>query len=313
MSGVSDTASSKPKVAVVPASGRNESLEAAVMSGGGQLAPVEEAEALVWADAAVPHQLPEFLQRGPQVRWVALPYAGIEPYIPYLDGDRTWTCAKGVYAAPVAEHILACALAGFRQLHTFARASSWPPQIGRNLYGTNVVVFGAGGITSEFLRLLEPFGCHVTVVRRSNAPFAGADRTVSLEERLEVLADADLVVLALALTPETTGVIGRAELAAMPEHAWLVNVARGGHVRTDELVDALASGAIGGAVLDVTEPEPLPPGHPLWNEPRAVITPHVGNTPEMGVPLLAAHITDNVRRFAAGDELEGLVDTSAGY
>ncbi len=301
------------KIAVEPKSGRFESLEAAVVAGGGIIASIEEADALVWADPAVPHELPSVLERARAVEWVALPFAGIEPYVPYLDTERLWTCAKGVYAAPVAEHVLALGLAGLRGLATFTRATSWPAQQGTNLIGGKVVVFGAGGITASLLGLLEPFGCHVTVVRRTATPVAGAHRTVALADRLEVLGDADLVVLALALTDETRGVIGPAELEAMAPHAWLVNVARGGHVQTDALTAALADGAIGGAALDVTDPEPLPDGHPLWTEPRAIITPHVGNTHEMGIPLLAAHIEGNVRRFIAGDVLDGHVDPAAGY
>ena len=127
------------------------------------------------------------------------------------------------------------------------------------------------------------------------------------------LPGADLVVVALALTPETEGIIAAGELGLMERHAWLVNVARGRHVVTDDLVAALREGKIGGAGLDVTEPEPLPSGHPLWSLPNCLITPHVGNTPEMAVPLLAARIVTNVRRFASGEELIGPVDVDAGY
>lgn len=301
------------KVAVLPGSGRVESLRHAVVAGGGEVADLADARALVWADAHRPGELPAALEAGPSIEWIALPYAGIEPYLPYLNDQYTWTAAKGVYATPVAEHVIALSLAGLRCLHTFARSSTWPAQIGRNLIGANVVVFGGGGITSELVRLVKPFGCTVTVIRRSSEPFPGADRTVALDQRLDVLPAADVVVLALALTPETARVISTPELEAMADHAWLINVARGGHVDTDALVAALATGSIGGAGLDVTDPEPLPDGHPLWSEPRALITPHVGNTPEMGVPLLAAHISENVRRFAAGQSLLGVVDTRAGY
>jgi phosphoglycerate dehydrogenase-like enzyme len=129
----------------------------------------------------------------------------------------------------------------------------------------------------------------------------------------EVLPGADLVVLALALTPETAGIIGSPELAMMEEHAWLVNVARGAHVRTDDLVTALRDRWIAGAALDVTEPEPLPDGHPLWGLPNCLITPHTADTPETTVPLLGARITENVRRFAEDEELIGLVDRETGY
>ncbi|MCL4147770.1 UNVERIFIED_CONTAM: hypothetical protein GTU68_061779 [Idotea baltica] len=205
-------------------------------------------------------------------------------------------------------------LAGLRGLSTFARAQTWSAPEGTNLVDGKVTVLGGGGITSELIGLLAGFNTEVTVVRRKADPFPGAARTVTFEQRLDALADADLVVLALALTPETTGVIGPAELAAMQPHAWLVNVARGGHIQVDALLEALDAGRLGGACLDVTDPdEPLPDGHRLWSHPRVMITPHVGNTPDMGVPLLAAHIRRNVELFGAGQQLEGVVDVAAGY
>lgn len=300
-------------IAVLPKSGRHESLTAAVVAGGGVLGPIEEASALVWADPALPELLPTTLAKGPNVRWVALPFAGIEPYAAHLTKDQIWTAAKGVYAEPVAEHVVACALAGLRGLVHYGRQSTWAAPQGRNLLGAKVTVFGAGGITASLMRLLEPFNCEVTVVRRQADPYPGAVRTLGLDQRVEAVANADVVVLALALTPETRHVIGADELAAMPNHAWLVNVARGGHVDPDALLDALDAHSIGGAALDVTEPEPLPDGHALWVHPQVLITPHVGNTPEMGVPLLAAHIEDNVTRFRLGDELAGVIDTATGY
>jgi phosphoglycerate dehydrogenase-like enzyme len=99
----------------------------------------------------------------------------------------------------------------------------------------------------------------------------------------------------------------------MDPHGWLVNVARGAHVVTDDLVGALEHGVIGGAALDVTDPEPLPDGHPLWSLANCIITPHVANTPEMALPLLSARITDNVRRWSRGEPLLGLVDPALGY
>jgi len=141
----------------------------------------------------------------------------------------------------------------------------------------------------------------------------GAARTVQVERLHEVLAGSLLVVLALALTPATRGIIGADELALMDERAWLVNVARGPHVDTDALVAALRSGSIAGAALDVTDPEPLPDGHPLWDLANCIITPHTADTIEMVMPLLADRIRTNVSRFAAGTTLVGLVDPDAGY
>jgi phosphoglycerate dehydrogenase-like enzyme len=128
-----------------------------------------------------------------------------------------------------------------------------------------------------------------------------------------VLPGADLVFLALALTPETVGIVGAPELALMEPHAWLVNVARGRHVVTDDLVDALRDGTIGGAALDVTDPEPLPAGHPLWDLENCLVTPHTANTWAMAEPLFARRVTDNLVRYRRGEELLGLVDARLGY
>ena len=168
-------------------------------------------------------------------------------------------------------------------------------------------------MTEELLRLLAPYRVRATVVRRRPDPVPGAVRTVPNAALHSVLPGALVVFLALALTPETIGIIGAAELGLMDRRAHLVNVARGRHVHTDALADALAAGSLAGAGLDVTEPEPLPDGHRLWAEPRCIITPHTADTIEMIRPLLARRITANVRHFVAGEALEGVVDPASGY
>ena len=150
-------------------------------------------------------------------------------------------------------------------------------------------------------------------MRNHVQPMDGADVVIESERFHDTLPGADLVVLALALTPDTEGIISGASCGSWSRTRWLVNVARGRHVVTDDLVKALQAGEIGGAGLDVTDPEPLPDGHPLWSLPNCIITPHVGNTPEMAKPLLAERITANVRRYAHGEELIGLVDPELGY
>lgn len=303
-----------PRIALAPEGARSW-LGDAVVAGGGDLVAPEEAEALVWASPAKPRELAEVLDANPQLRWVQLPWAGIEPYVEVVAAhpDRTWTCGKGVYAEPVAEMALALLLAGFRGFGTYARATTWEKPRGRNLLGAHVVVAGGGGIAESFLRLLGPFGCHTTVVRRNPSPVPGADRVLGPDGLDDALHEADALVLALALTPDTEHLIDRARLDRLGPDGWLVNVARGRHVVTDDLVAALDEGTLGGAGLDVTDPEPLPEHHPLWSCPNVLITPHVGNTPEMAVPLLSARITDNVRRWAAGDALVGPVDPALGY
>jgi phosphoglycerate dehydrogenase-like enzyme len=285
----------------------------AICDGGGHIVPLAEAEAVVWADPRDPDSLAKLLPEAPHAKWVQLPFAGIENFVHLIDHDRHWTAGKGVYAEPVAEMALALALAGLRGLGTYARAAGWSPPRGLNLLNGRVTILGGGGITESLVRLLQPFGCHITVVRRNVSDLDGVDEVLGSDRYADALPGADLVVVALALTPETDGIIGAGELELMERHAWLVNVARGRHVVTDDLVVALEDGVIGGAGLDVTDPEPLPDGHPLWSLPNCIITPHVGNTPDMARPLLAERITANVRRFALGEELIGSVDVDAGY
>lgn len=285
----------------------------AIREGGGELVPAAQAEAVVWAVPTDPTGLRDVLTAATGARWVQLPWAGIDEFAGEIDDERLWTCGKGVYAAPVAEHALALTLAGLRNLGEYANAASWGTPVGTNLIGARITIVGGGGITEWLLRFLAPFDTHITVVRNRLLPLDGADVVVGSDQLFAALPGADVVILALALTPETEGIIAAPELAMMESRAVLVNVARGKHVVTDDLVDALRDGRLGAAGLDVTDPEPLPAGHPLWELPNCIVTPHVGNTPEMAVPLLAKRITENVRRFAAGKPLLGPIDPELGY
>lgn len=307
-----------PNVAIAPEPARNTWLADAVRAGGGTVVDPADATGIVWAIPRHPERLEDLLDENPQIRWVQLPFAGIETFT-YLMGDgRTWACGKGVYADPVAELALSLLLAGMRGVGVYARRDTWikadANELGHNLIGAHVTILGGGGIARSLLRLLDGFSVTTTVVRRrADEAVPGADATIGLESLHDALSSSDAVVLALAMTDSTRGIIDAAALASMPSNAWIVNVARGPHVVTDDLVAALASGVIGGAALDVTDPEPLPEHHPLWTLPNAIITPHVGNTPAMAVPLLGARVTENVRRSAAGEDLIGLVDPALGY
>jgi phosphoglycerate dehydrogenase-like enzyme len=287
----------------------------AVRAGGGE--PVDAgspADGLVWLAPWDTDGLRDAIgETG--ARWVQLSSAGIEAVAAagLLSSDQTWTCAKGAFAEPVAEHALTLALAGLRMLPERIVARSWGAWGGISLYDQSVAILGGGGITASLLQLLAPFRVAATVVRRTDDPMPGAARTLTTARLSEALADAQVVFLALALTPETERIIGAPELAAMRSDSWLVNVARGRHVDTAALVAALDRGVIGGAALDVTDPEPLPDGHPLWTQPRCIITPHTADTPEMVAGPLARRIQENVARLAAGQPLIGGVDTSAGY
>jgi phosphoglycerate dehydrogenase-like enzyme len=285
----------------------------AIAVAGAELVAPEDAEALVWTDPTGEAELTGLLATLPHVRWVQLPFAGVDRFAGMFADGRTWTSAKGAYSEPVAEHALALGLAGLRGLGMRARAREWGEQGGIRLAGARITLLGGGGITEAFLRLVAPFGVDATVVRRHPTPVVGAAHVVGMDELHEALAGAKLVVLALALTPETRGIIGGAELERMDTDAWLVNVARGPHVVTDDLVAALRAGAIGGAALDVTDPEPLPAGHPLWDVDNCLITPHTANTSQMAEPLFAERVRANVARYQRNEPLLGLVDPELGY
>ena len=305
---------SSPRVAIGPRSAAF--AEDAVRDGGGiPVKPDEHADALVWLSATDMDGLKEVLEHQSTIRWVQLPFAGIEAAVEagVIDPALQWSCAKGSYAEPVAEHALALALAGLRCLPERLRARRWGSPAGTSLFDAPVTILGGGGITSELLRLLAPYRVSATVVRRTGEPVEMAARTVGPDKLGESLASAVVVFLALALTPSTEGIISRRQLETMNERAWLVNVARGRHVDTAALVDGLRAGTIAGAALDVTDPEPLPEGHPLWAMPNCIITPHTADTWEMVLPRLAARIRENVARFAAGEPLVGPVDPEQGY
>jgi phosphoglycerate dehydrogenase-like enzyme len=150
-------------------------------------------------------------------------------------------------------------------------------------------------------------------VRRTEHPVPGAARTVSADRLSEVLPETDVLILAAAATTSTRHLIDAERLALLPSSAVLVNVARGTLIDTEALTTALASGRLSGAGLDVTDPEPLPDGHPLFDQPRCLITSHSADTAEMTAPLLAGRVTENVRGFLAGTGLVGIVDPHEGY
>jgi phosphoglycerate dehydrogenase-like enzyme len=305
-------------IAVGPESA--EHVVAAIDAGGGTVGPIDEStRGLVWLSHKAIDDLDRVLTSYPNIEWVQLPMAGVDMFAPvmakYADRPKPlWTSAKGAYSEPVAEHAVALALALLRVFPERARATSWAtvPK-GISLYGLDVVIVGAGGIALEIMRLLEPFDPTITIVRRSTDPVPGASKTVAASSLGEVLPTADVVIVAAAMTSDTSKMFGAAEFEAMKSTAVLVNIARGGLVDTEALVAALDAESIWGAGLDVTSPEPLPDGHPLWTSDRALITPHQADTPEMVAPLLAERIRHNVAALGGDGDFIGVVDPAAGY
>jgi len=289
-------------------------LVAAVQDGHGTVCEdVAEAEMIIWR-AYDPEELRGLLHPG--IRWVQLAAAGVDRWLRsgVIDDSRTWMSGAGTHSENVAEHALALILAGLHRLGEAARAQRWDRSLAYSrLRGRAVTVVGAGGIGRALIALLEPLGVEILAVSRRGLPVAGAARTLPAERIAEAWPTSEVVVLCAPATPATHHLIDRAVLERMPSDAWIVNVARGSLVNTEDLLEALDAGSIGGAALDVTDPEPLPEGHRLWRHPRALITPHIADPQEHWTPELAERVQANVERLAAGAEPLAVIDLERGY
>ena len=302
----------KPRVWINAEESRHGGLAAAVTGGGGVVSSPETADAIVWARDDPPSIRPHL---GERVRWVQLASAGIEDWFgaDVIARERIWTGAQGVYGDVIAEYCVGMLLAGVRRFPAALRSSTWTPQAPGRFAGCTVAIIGAGGIGRALTRLLVRLDVRVIAVTRRGSEVPGAERSVAADAVDEIIALSDAVVLAAPVTPDTVGPISADRLERMRPGALLVNVGRGRLVDTDALVAALRTGRLGGAFLDVTEPEPLPDDHPLWSLPNAVVTSHSANTQALGATAFAERVRENVRRFASGDELLGIVDPDAGY
>jgi phosphoglycerate dehydrogenase-like enzyme len=289
----------------------------AVDAAGAAVVPtIDEADAIVWHDPN-PDKLPRALPN--RVRWVQLPSAGVETWMESgrLTDTMTWTSAAGVFANTIAEHALMLLLAGVRSLPVCIRQQSWQrddlKQSMDTIRAKRVAIVGCGGIGRALIPMLTAMGAETLAVTRRGLPVPGAAETLPADRVDEVWDRADHVVLAAPATPTTRHLVGAAELERLKPTSWLVNIARGALIDTDALVAALAAGSIAGAALDVTDPEPLPDGHPLWTAPRAIITPHVANPSQLLRAGYLSRIRENVRHFVAGEPLVAPVDLVNGY
>jgi len=289
--------------------------EEAVVAAGGVVAPMSEiVEAVIWTDYSKPSSLAELLEQNPQVKWVQLPFAGVDAFAQLLQRPVLFTSAKGAYREPVAEHALALSLALGRKIPTHVKANAWGKREAVSFYDSNVVLVGAGGITEELIRLLSPFRCRIAVVRNCEIQqVAGSAMTVSALKLHEVLPDADLVIIACALTEKTRGLFDLRTFATMKPTAYLVNVARGPIVVTNDLIEALDKKLIAGAALDVTDPVPLPDGHPLFGREDLIITPHTADTKDIVTRLFAKRVKHNVSAYLGNGQFIGVVDPALGY
>ena len=275
-----------------------------------------------WADVILGNVPETMLSGSPHLQWLQTNSAGVEGYIkPGVLAENTLlTNATGAYGLAISEHMLGMLLEVLKKLELYRDAQkegAWK-SLGavKAVYGSTVLVLGMGDIGGEFGMRCKALGAKVIGVRRSPRQKPDyADEVHLLEDLDQLLPQADVVAVTLPGTEATRGLMNRERIARMKEGAVLLNVGRGYIVDTDALCDALESGHLSGAGVDVTDPEPLPPDHPLWKIPTAVVTPHISGhyhlrqTQERIVNIFA----ENLERFRNGEPLRNQVDFATGY
>ena len=272
---------------------------------------------IAWVDMQPTRLVAEaILASGPSLKWVSTIYAGLDAFPLDLLRERgvTLTNGAGINACAVAEYAVLGVLAAAKRFDEVVRAHDrheWPADApGKiELFETAALVIGYGAIGRLIGERLAAFGVTVTGVTRS-----GRDGTITPDEWRDRLSDFDWVVLAAPSTGDTKALIGAAELAAMKPGAWLINIARGDMIDDDALLAALTGERLGGAFLDPTNPEPLPPEHPLWSAPNCMIAMHLSGRSQTKMFQRAASLfLENLRAFMAGTPMRNVTDLDAGY
>ena len=275
-----------------------------------------------WAQVILGNVPAAMLHGSPALEWLQTNSAGVEAYIRpgVLAGDTLLTYATGAYGLAIAEHMLGMLLELFKKLELYRdaqKSGAWQSQGAvKAVYGSTVLVLGMGDIGGEFAARCKALGAKVIGVRRSPRPCPEyADEVHLLEDLDSLLPQADVVAITLPGTDATRGLMSRERLAKMKEGAVLLNVGRGFIVDTEALCDALERGHLSGAGVDVTDPEPLPPPHRLWNIPTAVVTPHISGFYHLRETheRIVGIFLENLRHFQAGEPLRNLVDFATGY
>ena len=289
----------------------------AIEGAGGEVVGMNsEVEALVWTDYSQPQELKQVIEKNPQLKWVQLPFAGVDAFADVIRHHPVFTSAKRSYSEPVAEHALMLCMALGRILKQRALAKSWGKKHADSLYDNRVLIVGGGGIAQELVRLLEPYRAEVVVVRKrpeEQFELFGNASVVGFDQLDAELPKAQFVVLACALTAETKFLFNMDRLSRMRPDAYLVNVARGEVIEQKDLAKALNQGLIAGAAIDVTYPEPLPDDHELWGVENLIITPHTADTMQIVTGLFAKRLSENLSAWLSGQELVGVVDKDLGY
>ncbi len=272
------------------------------------------------AEAFYGNLTPALFSWARRLEWVQAPVAGLENFIfPALaESDVVLTNMAGIYSDVISDHALTYLLMFARGFHVYRYHQMnhvWRKGVPvRHLAASVLGVVGLGGIGAEVARKGKALGMEVWGVEaRDIAPPEGVDVLLKPDDLDRVLEKSDFLTLCVPHTPETTGLIGRRELALMPDSAYLINIGRGVLLSLDALVEALEAEAIAGAGLDVFETEPLPVDHPLWAMPNVIITPHSAAVSSHIRERHVGILTENIVRFAQGSPLHNVVGKTSGY
>lgn len=272
-----------------------------------------EAEILVgWAVT------PGVLPRMGKLRWAQSMMAGVEGWLalPDLPDSLLLTSARGTHGDSMPENILGALFhltKPYAEVAQFQKESRWERRVPVSLNGKTLGILGLGAIGQELAKLATTLRMKVIGTRRNPAPVDGVAEVLAPERTDEVLARADFVVLLMPSTPETENFINAERLAKMKPGAWLLNFGRGGAIVDADLIAAVESGKIAGALLDVFRQEPLPASHPFWTTKGIQVVPHVGGMHAERDKAVAKLFVENLGRFLDGKPLLAVVDRKAGY
>jgi phosphoglycerate dehydrogenase-like enzyme len=270
------------------------------------------------ADILVGQRPGSYLKRMPRLRWIQATTAGVDPWLasPDLSTEVTLCCARGSHRISMPENILGALFHLTKPYMPIAldqRESRWTRRLSVPLAGKTLGILGLGAIGQELARKAAVLEMRVIGTKRTPAPLAHVEKVYAPEQTNEVLGASDFVLLLLPSTSETENFINANRLRAMKPTAWLLNFARGALIVDADLIAAVQSKTIAGAVLDVFRQEPLPGTHPFWNTEGILVLPHLGGGHPERSKDVAQMFADNARRFLAGEPLNAVVDRERGY
>ena len=281
-----------------------------------QRALAEGAEAVITADPAIRAWL---ATPAPRLRVVSMTYAGLDILGPFgwLPPGVALLNNSGAHTLKAGEFVIMALLMLANRMPRYAsdqRAELWMPVRGHILRARRMTVLGTGAIGGRAAHLARQFGLHVTGVRATGAPHPDCDRVVRTDQLDEVLPETEFLVIAAPLTEATRGLVDRARLALLPGQAGVINIGRGPVLDQEALCDALDSGHLSGAILDVFEEEPVPPGHRIWSTPGLVVTPHISAAdPALYIPTSLDIFLRNLAALARGEAMANRFDPARGY